>query len=537
MYNFLSSNKDKNDVYTLNIEDRQISMSSKMTSPITNNLLTNSIRSSDIEMPPYNMSPVFLPTSRPSRRSFHYTESNVRRQTSADMKFHRISQPALIMSDFENLKDTLQNHHIMDQLLPYEYRANWFISMVFCFIDVFRLLPLSDVNVNWYGLILNDHAKLFASKSRRLFKGLTLGFCLGIYLLYVYWLRLVPNISNLKQTIDPYFSVFILFESCAPFFIWIMYLFNVVKKENIQAMKVISLFKMALKPGDDPHRQLSLPDYQLLRGLSSKINSLKEIGQINIQARYEKNICKLKWYVALAIGWSILMCASHGYWIGSYLMHDNCTSFSSGPCYVFILLLIASIIHFTVPALIVALFIFKTKIATQDIDIFYDMNMGEIRTGDVGSLLRYQNNNLDEMSTQWQWIIILQFIIPTISMFCILISATKNPGVIFNAWFFIVYGVYDVFVSLIVFYRASRITVHSSKIRKCIHGDIACADAYFCDDSGSVAAQNIAYIFYLYDGYSGFKIIGVTITEGVFAAIFSVMIPVASWLANNMSLL
>jgi hypothetical protein len=175
------------------------------------------------------------------------------------------------------------------------------------------------------------------------------------------------------------------FETSAPFLMWIVYLLTVVRGENNQTMKIVQLFQLALKPEIDINSELTNKNYHLLRGLSAKINSLRELGQVNLFQYRTRNEYRFNIYIIVALFWSFILCGAYTYWINRYAIDDNCGGAS---CSIFIILIILSIFHFSVPLLILASFIFKSNIIIQDINIFHDMNMGEIRTKDVGSLLR-----------------------------------------------------------------------------------------------------------------------------------------------------
>jgi hypothetical protein len=305
----------------------------------------------------------------------------------------------------------------------------------------------------------------------------------------------------------------------------------IVRGENKQTMKIIQLFRLSLKSNINIRLDLTSDSYQLLRGISAKINVLRELGDVDLFQRRTQNKYYFNTYIIIALSWSLILCGAYAYWIDHYVIENNC---SGASCSIFIILIILSIFHFGVPLLILTSFIFKSNMVIQDIDIFHSVNMGEIRTTDVGSLLRYQTNQLDEMSTQWQWNISLEFMIPTIILFAIYIDTLKNNTIIYDEWFFFLYGIHYIACGIVFFYKASRITMHIIQIRKNLHGDIACGDAFF-SNNGSSPEQNMAYNFYIYDCNVGYSIFGVIITQGMFFTIITFLIPVVSWLANNVT--
>lgn len=486
---------------------------------------------------------------RPQESTLHESKQNVIKR-----QMHNVYSRDYVRSNLNILYTAIENPYIIDEMMATERNYDTFCFGFFTFvarwISLFKLNI--DRNLEWSEILIQQQKTFKEEYKKIIVRVLFFVVVLGISVPYAYWISLVPNLLGGDGYTNPIFNIFMTLINSVPFLCCVTYTISVVlsiNKITNEKIKIFSLcyrlhdlkneeytFKIAQEDDNDNVdvgglEILSMSECDTLEGLVAEMHSLHKLGKEKVNKMYNRRFTKWKRNMLIASVWIVTLCTIYSVWIGRYVLRVTCNAEEAGVCATFLLLLLSSVVRFSIPLFIVFMFAHESDIVTKKIDIWYNMHNGVVDTAIVCALLKHNIKMRKYFANSWQNVFLVMFIIPVGGMLAIFAATLKDRTIIDNEWFFWVYCVHYSAVALFVFFKASTISANSFDIRTDLLGNTAIGRVSFINEK----EQTDNYKQYLEKCYGGFEIFGFSITKSKLSSISALLITIISWMIDNVA--
>jgi hypothetical protein len=160
--------------------------------------------------------------------------------------------------------------------------------------------------------------------------------------------------------------------------------------------------------------------------------------------------------------------------------------------------------------------------------IWYEMHRAcDVDISFVSRILKNNLQTIKNNGNKWQWVFLVMFILPIISMLLLFVSSLFDARIVIiieNEWVFWIYCVHYSVVGLFAFFRTCSISISNFEIE--LFSNDLTHTIKFSDDRSKV--EN--YQRYIEKCYYGFTIFGIPMKMSKLSSFAVLLIAVISWL-------